>query len=80
MAQIAAELDPALFVVGGGVVDAGELLIGPARAALGRQLTGRAHRPEIGIVPAALGNGAGMIGAADLARIARAADDTRVAG
>ena len=71
MAQIAAVLDPALFVVGGGVVEAGDLLIGPARAALARQLTGRSHRPEIGIVPAALGNGAGMIGAADLARAAQ---------
>jgi glucokinase len=70
MAQVAAVLDPALFVVGGGVVEAGDLVIGPARAALGRQLTGRAHRPEIGVVPAALGNGAGVIGAADLARTA----------
>lgn len=68
MASIAAVLDPALFVVGGGVVDAGDLLIGPARTALGRQLTGRSHRPGIGVEPATLGNRAGMIGAADLAR------------
>jgi glucokinase len=68
MAQIAAVLDPALFVVGGGVVEAGELLIEPARAALGRTLTARTHRPDIAVVPATLGNEAGMIGAADLAR------------
>jgi glucokinase len=52
------------------VVEAGDLVIGPAQASLGRQLTGRAHRPEIGIVPAALGTAAGVIGAADLARAA----------
>lgn len=68
MASIAAVLDPALFVVGGGVVESGDLLIGPAREALGRQLTGRSHRPDIGVEPATLGNSAGMIGAADLAR------------
>jgi glucokinase len=68
MAQIAAVLDPALFVVGGGVVEAGDLLIEPARAALARTLTARTHRPDIPVVPATLGNEAGMIGAADLAR------------
>jgi glucokinase len=49
-------------------VEAGDLLIGPARAALGRQLTGRSHRPPIEVEAATLGNTAGMIGAADLAR------------
>jgi glucokinase len=68
MAQIAAVLDPALFVIGGGVVEAGDLLIAPAQAALGRNLTARTHRPNIPVLPAALGNEAGMIGAADLAR------------
>jgi glucokinase len=68
MAQIAAVLDPALFVVGGGVVEAGDLLIEPARVALGRTLTARTHRPDIAVVPATLGNEAGMIGAGDLAR------------
>ncbi|KQX64433.1 ROK family glucokinase [Angustibacter sp. Root456] len=68
MASVAAVLDPALFVVGGGVVEAGDLLIEPARAALGRQLTGRSHRPPIEVEAATLGNAAGMIGAADLAR------------
>lgn len=68
LASVAAVLDPALFVVGGGVVEAGELLLGPARLALARQLTGRTHRPQIPLVPATLGNTAGMIGAADLAR------------
>jgi len=71
MASMAAVLDPALFVVGGGVVEAGDLLIEPARAALARHLSGRGHRPSIGVEAATLGNEAGMIGAADLARAVR---------
>ena len=33
-----------------------------------RQLTGRGYRPEAAIVAAELGNEAGLVGAADLAR------------
>ncbi len=47
---------------------AGELLLGPAREAFRRQLTGRGYRPEAQIVAAELGNEAGLVGAADLAR------------
>ncbi len=68
MANLAAAFDPSIFVVGGGVSAAGELLLGPARTAYSRQLTGRGHRPEAKIVAAELGNEAGLIGAADLAR------------
>jgi glucokinase len=68
MAQIAAVLDPALFVVGGGVVEAGDLIVEPARRTLEETLTARAYRPPIGVQPAVLGNTAGMVGAADLAR------------
>ena len=70
LAGLAAALDPTMFVIGGGVSEAGELLLGPAREAFGRSLTGRGYRPEAPIVAAALGNDAGVIGAADLARIA----------
>ena len=59
LASVAAVLDPELIVIGGGVIAAGELLLGPARAAYARQLTGRGHRPVAEIVPAALGNDAG---------------------
>lgn len=48
---------------------AGELLLGPARETYRRQLTGRGYRPEARIVAAELGNDAGVIGAADLARM-----------
>ena len=68
IANLAAAFDPGVFVIGGGVSAAGDLLIGPARATFRRHLTGRGYRPEARIVAAALGNEAGLIGAADLAR------------
>jgi len=67
VASVAAILDPELIVLGGGVSEAGSLLIDPALAAFRRQLTGRGHRPEARFTLAKLGNDAGMIGAADLA-------------
>jgi glucokinase len=68
IASLAAVLDPAAVVVGGGVSEAGDLLLEPARQSFGRQLTARGHRPVLEIRPATLGNEAGIIGAADLAR------------
>jgi len=68
MAGLAAAFDPGLFVVGGGVSAAGDLLLDPAREAFRRRLPGRGYRPEARIVHAALGPEAGLIGAADLAR------------
>lgn len=68
IATLAAVLDPAAVVVGGGVSEAGDLLLEPARKAFARQLTARGHRPALEIRPAALGTDAGIIGAADLAR------------
>jgi glucokinase len=67
LASVAAILDPELVILGGGVSEAGGLLINPALAAFRRQLTGRGHRPEARFALASLGNDAGMIGAADLA-------------
>ena len=66
-ASVAAILDPELIVIGGGVAEAGDLLLDAVRAAYGRQLTGRGHRPVADIVPASLGNDAGLIGAAAIA-------------
>ncbi len=71
-ANVVAAFDPELVVVGGGVSAAGELLLGPARAALGESLVGAGHRLEPGLVSASLGPIAGVVGAADLAR--RASD------
>jgi len=70
LADIAAVLDPGRFVIGGGVADAGELLLTPARDTFGVSLSGRGHRPVADVVPAKLGADAGVIGAADLARSA----------
>lgn len=68
VASLAAILDPAVVVIGGGVSEAGDLLLDPVRAHFGANLTGRHYRPELEIRRAVLGNKAGMIGAADLAR------------
>ncbi len=68
LANLAAALDPGMFVIGGGVSDAGELLLGPARESFRKTLTGRGFRPMPQIVKAALGPEAGLVGAADLAR------------
>jgi glucokinase len=68
IANLAAAFDPGLFVVGGGVSAAGDLLLTSARQTFKRELAGRGYRPEARIVTAQLGNEAGLIGAADLAR------------
>ncbi|MGN6609546.1 MAG: ROK family protein, partial [Jatrophihabitans sp.] len=68
LANLAASLDPSVFVIGGGVSEAGELLVGPARAEFAHTLTGRGHRPKAEVLLAALGAEAGLVGAADLAR------------
>lgn len=68
IASLAAILDPAMVAIGGGVSEAGDLLLDPIRVAFAQQLTGRGHRPVAEIRRAQLGNRAGLIGAADLAR------------
>ncbi|HEY6780686.1 MAG TPA: ROK family protein, partial [Thermoleophilaceae bacterium] len=59
--------EPEVFVIGGGVIAAGDLLLDPAR----RELAARALPPmkQIPVVAAELGSDAGMIGAAAMARI-----------
>jgi len=68
LADLAAILDPSCFVIGGGVSDAGDLLVGPARMAFENGLPGRHYRQFAEIRLAELGADAGLIGAADLAR------------
>jgi glucokinase len=74
LAALAGILDPGCFVIGGGVSDAGDLLLGPARAAFKAALPGSAYRPHAEIRLAQLGADAGLIGAADLARRALTAE------
>lgn len=67
-ASLSAVLDPQLFVFGGGVSIAGELLLGPVREAYLSHLPARGYHPEPEFVIAELVNDAGVVGAADLAR------------
>jgi glucokinase len=62
LAGIAMSLNPEVIVVGGGVMAAGELVLGPARAELRRRAL--APSRDVEVVAAALGQEAGMIGAA----------------
>jgi glucokinase len=68
-ASLGAVLDPQLFVFGGGVAIAGDLLLDPVREAYLAHLPARGYHPEPGFVIAELVNDAGVVGAADLARI-----------
>jgi glucokinase len=60
-------LDPDVVVIGGGAVAAGDLLLEPARRAFSGAVEAPAFRPSVPILPAELGNDAGMVGAAALA-------------
>ena len=71
LANLANVFDPQAFVLGGGLVEAGDLLLGPVRTAFAGLLTGAPHRPPVDIIPATLGEHAGAIGAACLFEILR---------
>ena len=60
--------DPELVVIGGGLVHLGEALIGPIRAALPAHVEAADRRTVPPVVAAALGEQAGAVGAAALAR------------
>ena len=68
IASLVAVLDPAVVAIGGGLSEADELLLAPAREAFAQHLPGGDHRPFAEIRKATLGNDAGLVGAADLAR------------
>jgi glucokinase len=68
LADLVAVLDPSCLIIGGGVSDAGELILDPARAAYESAVTGRGHRPFAELRLAEHANNAGLVGAADLAR------------
>jgi len=75
LATLTAVLDPAIYVIGGGLSEAGELLLGPAREVHKDEIVGAGARPVAAIVRARLGNDAGLVGVADIARRAWAGAD-----
>ena len=75
LSNLALALDPAVMVYGGGLVDTVTLVIDRVDTAFGELLEGRAYRPDVKILPARLGERAGAIGAA---LVARAGDRYRV--
>jgi glucokinase len=68
IASLAVLLDPSCVVIGGGVIDAGEILLTPTREAMKRYMPFAGKHPYPEIVAAELGNEAGLVGVADLAR------------
>ncbi|GAA4698002.1 ROK family glucokinase [Phytohabitans rumicis] len=68
LADMVQILDPQVLVVGGGVVDAGELLLGPTRRSYVDALAQRGRIPVAELKAAEMGNAAGVVGAGDLAR------------
>ncbi len=68
IATLSMLFDPSIVVIGGGVVDAGDLLLEPARKAMMREMPFVGKHPVPEIVAAKLGNDAGLVGVADLSR------------
>ncbi|GGL16938.1 ROK family glucokinase [Mangrovihabitans endophyticus] len=68
MADLAQIFDPQVLVVGGGVIDAGDLLMGPTEDTYRDQLKQRGRFPVAELRAAETGSSAGVVGAADLAR------------
>ena len=69
LGNLANLLDPEVFVLGGGLIEAGEVLLGPVRMAFAGLPVGGGHRRAIEVVAASLGERAGAIGAALLAGV-----------
>ena len=69
IASLSAILDPEIVVIGGGVSQAGDLLLDPMREAFRKYAPAGGFRPELAIVTAEFVNDAGVVGAADLARV-----------
>jgi glucokinase len=68
MADVVQALDPQLIVIGGGVIEAGDLLITPTESSYRDALGARGRLPVAEVRAAQMGNLAGVVGAADLAR------------
>ncbi|MFM1953101.1 MAG: hypothetical protein RL187_310 [Actinomycetota bacterium] len=68
LASLVSVTDPESVVIGGGVASAGDLLLDPIRESFVDTYVAGSRRPLPGIVAATMGNTAGVVGAAELAR------------
>ena len=69
IASLSVVLDPECVIIGGGVVDAGDILLKPIREGVARYMPFAGKHPYPEIIAATLGNEAGLVGVADLARM-----------
>jgi len=67
LANLGNIFDPEAFVIGGGLIRAGEALLTPTRQAFAGMLEGASRRPPVAILAAALGERSGAVGAACMA-------------
>jgi glucokinase len=68
IASLTMILDPHCVIIGGGVIEAGEILLAPTRLAVERYMPFAGKHPSPKIIAAELGNEAGLVGVEDLAR------------
>jgi glucokinase len=68
IASLSVLLDPSCVVIGGGVIDAGEILLAPTRESFEQAMPFAGKHPHPVLIAAELGNDAGLVGVADLAR------------
>lgn len=67
LADLAHTFNPEIFVLGGGVSQLGDLLFEPVRASFKEHVMDPAYHEQVRIVPALLGDDAGLVGAMVLA-------------
>lgn len=68
LAVLGTILDPSTYVIGGGLSDAADLFMQHVTASFSEHISARSHRPQAQFKVAVLGNAAGIVGAAALAR------------
>jgi glucokinase len=69
IASLCTIIDPSCIVLGGGVIDAGEIFLAPTRKAALSMIPFSGKHPYPEIVAAELGNNAGLVGVADLSKV-----------
>lgn len=67
ISNLAHALNPEAFILGGGVINMGELFLGPVRAAVEESILHANYLKSMKILPASLGDDAGIVGAMVLA-------------